>query len=400
MRDGGKEIESVETAAAGSLEFVPSQPSQPHRWMNGDHIWIAYGADNQIQTFKSVNVSTRTEKPKAANAKENPPPALTWSHDMVAHFQPHSSQIDKLEQWNDFRYQEGERRAKADRAVLDQTRNLIDLSGGARMWDTTGSTDADHIAMDQKSGDFVAVGNVRSTRLPDKSKDDSSPGLLSQDEPLHGIANRMLSTHKNANIRYEGNVVLWQGANRLTADVVRIDRDNDILAAHGNVVSQLMDKKDKKDSGAKSEDKPRTNSAPVFSIVHAPDLVYTDDDKIALYKGGVRLDRGTTKVTSKELKAFLRDDSNDSSLDHAFADGDVQIVEVASGRTRTGTSQHVEYYVDQDKVILEGGQPKFVDTKRGTTQGKQLIWYSDDDKLVVNGAAGQPAQSHLRRKHD
>ncbi len=397
MRPGGQEIDNVETAAAGSLEFVPSQPGQPHRWMNGDRIWITYGADNQIQTFKSVNVSTRTEKPKAANAKENPPPALTWSKDMVAHFQPHSSQIDKLEQWGDFRYEEGDRRAKADRAVLDQPRNLIDLTGGASIWDATGSADADHIAMDQKSGDFVAVGNVRSTRLPDKNKDQSSPGLLSQDEPLHGLANKMSSTDKNAKIRYEGKVVLWQGANRLTADIVEIDRDNDVVAAHGNVVSQLMDKKD---TGAGGEEKARSDSGPVFSIVHAPDLVYTDDDKIALYKGGVQLDRGATKVTSKQLKAFLRDDNNDSSLDHAFADGDVQIVEAAADRTRTGTSQHVEYYVDRNKVILEGGQPKFVDTKRGTTQGKQLIWYSDDDKLVVNGAAGQPAQSHLRRKHD
>jgi len=111
------------------------------------------------------------------------------------------------------------------------------------------------------------------------------------------------------------------------------------------------------------------------------------------------LDRGTTKVRSKELKAFLRDQSDDSSLDHAFADGAVQILQTATDRTRTGTSEHAEYYVDDDKVILEGGQPKFVDSLRGTTQGKQLIWYSNDDRLLVNGAVGQPAQSHLRRKH-
>jgi lipopolysaccharide export system protein LptA len=371
--------------------------------MNGDHLWITYGPQNQIQTFRSVNVSTKTVKPKPANAKQDPPPALTWSKEMVAHFQPNGSQIDKLEQTHDFRYEEGDRKAKADRAVLDQPKNLIDLSGGARVWDATGSADADHIVLDQKSGDFIADGHVRSVRLPDKKKDES-PGMLSQDEPLNGMAGKMSTAENNTKIRYEGNVVLWQGANRLTADTVEIDRDDNNLKAHGHVVSQLMDKKsDGKNDTAAAKKPPATDAnaaAPVFSIVHAPELVYTDDDRMAYYKGGVVLDRGTTRVKSRELRAYLRDDNDDSSLDRAFADGAVQIVQTAVDRTRTGTSEHAEYYVDDDKVILEGGQPKFVDTVRGTTQGKQLIWYSKDDRLLVNGAVGQPAQSHLRRKNN
>lgn len=403
MRPGGEEIDSVETGGPGSIEFLPSAPNQPHRWMNGDHLWIAYGPQNEIQTFRSINVATRTLKPKPANAKQDPPPALTWSKELVAHFQPGSSQIDKLEQTQNFRYEEGDRKAKADRAVLDQPKNLIDLNGAARVWDNTGSADADRIVLDQKTGDFTADGHVRSVRLPDKKKD-QSPGMLSQDEPLNGIAKKMSSKDNNTKIRYEGNVVLWQGANRLTADAVDIDRDDNTLRAHGHVVSQLMDKKEDNAGPGKpasSAGKPAAANpaaAPVFSIVHAPDLVYTDDDRVAYYKGGVQLDRGTTRVKSRELKAFLRNDGDDSSLDHAFADGAVQIVQTAPDRTRTGTSEHAEYYVDEDKVVLEGGQPKFVDTVRGTTQGKQLIWYSDDDRLLVNGAVGQPAQSHLRRK--
>jgi lipopolysaccharide export system protein LptA len=403
MRDNGQEIESVETPGAGTLEFIPATPTQSHRWMNGDHIWMTYGPDNQIQTFRSVNVWTKTEKPKPPNAKEKPAPAQTWSKDMLVSFQPHSSDIDKLEQNHDFRYEEGDRKAKADRALLDQRKNLIDLIGGARVWDSTGSADADHIILDQKSGDFMAEGNVRSVRMPDKKSGDS-PGMLSEDEPLHGRAKKMSSTDNNLNIHYEGDVVLWQGANRLTADVVEIDRDDNNLNAHGHVVSQLMDKKDAKD---KKDDKNEKAAAdvkkpggPIFSIVHAPELIYNDDDRIAVYKGGVLLDRGDTKVKSRELKAYLRDNQDDSSLDHAFADGQVQITSTAVDRTRTGTSEHAEYYVDEDKVILEGGQPKFVDTLRGVTQGKQLIWYSKDDRLLVNGAVGQPAQSHLRRKHN
>jgi lipopolysaccharide export system protein LptA len=410
MRPGGQEIESVETQSPGGLEFIPNRPDQPHRWMNGERISIAYGPKNQIQSFRSNAVSTRTVKPKQKDAKEPPPPELTWSKDLLATFQPTSSQLDKLEQSNDFRYEAGERKAKAERAVLDQPHNRIDLIGKARVWDNTGSADADKILLDQKSGDFTAEGNVSSTHLPDKSKDkgpgqdsskkDSSGGMLAEDEPLHARAKKMQSTDNNLQIRYEGNAVLWQGANRLEADVVEIDRDNGLLKAHGHVISQLLDKaQDEGKSKQNDPKKPATNQpVRVFTIVRAPELSYDDDKRVAEYKDGAILERSNMQVKAKVIRAFLRNDSNDSSLDHAFSDGQVQIHSTAPGRVRDGTSEHAEYYVDDEKVILSEGRPKFVDSLRGTTQGEKLTWFSKDDRLLVNGVEAQPAQSVLNRK--
>jgi len=407
MRAGGQEIESVETDSSGAIEFVPNRPEQPHRWMNGERVSMAYGAKNQIQSFRSVTVSTKTQKPRTKDAKTDPPPELTWSHDLLATFQPNSSQIAKLEQWGDFRYQAGDRKAKADRAALDQPNNRIDLTGKARVWDTNGSADADKINLDQKSGDFTAEGNVSSTRMPDKKPDPKgtndpkagSGGMLAQDEPLHARARKMQSTDNNLLIRYEGNAVLWQGANRLQADVVEIDRDNNLLKAHGHVISQLLDKgesgKDKDTTAKKTETKP---VARVFTIVKAPELVYDDDKKLAEYKDGAVLERPNMTVKAKGIQAFLRDDSNDSSLDHAFADGQVEIHQTSPGRLRNGTSEHAEYYVDEDKVILTGGRPKFVDSLRGNTQGEKLTWFSQDDRLLVNGVEAQPAKTVLNRK--
>ena len=397
MRAGGQEIESVETETPGAIEFIPNRPAQPHRFMNGDKIWIAYGPKNQIQTFKSINVSTKTENAKAKDAKQPPAPALTWSKELLATFEPNSSQLSKLEQSNDFRYEEGDRKAKAQRAVLDQPKNLITLVTGARVWDATGSTDADKIVLDQKSGDFNADGNVNSTRMPDQKKDEAnSSGMLSQDEPLHAKAKKMSSTDHNLQVRYEGNTLLWQGANRLQADVVEIDRDNNTLKAHGHVISQLLDKAQEEDGKKKPATKPAT---PVFTVVKAPELTYNDDDRLAHYTGGVLLNRPNMQVKAQEIRAFLRDDSDDSSLDHAFADGKVEIVQTAPGRTRNGASEHAEYFVDEDKVILEGGQPQFVDSIRGTTRGNKLTWFSKDDRLLVNGVEKEPAKSMLRRKN-
>src|SRR5579862_5418139 len=280
MRPGGQEIEAVETEGPGAIEFIPNKAEQPHRWMNGDHIWMTYGPKNTIQSFRSIAATTRTEKPKAKDAKEAPAPALTWSKNLVATFQPNSSQLASLDQAGEFRYQEGDRHAKAERALLDQSNNIINLIDGARMWDATGSADADKIVMNQMTGDFTAEGHVASTRLPDKKKNDSNGGgMLSEDEPLHARAKKMISKDNNLDIRYEGDVVLWQGADRLEAETVEIDRDNNLLKAHGHVLSQLLDKI--KDDDASNDGKPAPPpkvatkaSLRVFTIVRAPDLDY------------------------------------------------------------------------------------------------------------------------------
>jgi lipopolysaccharide export system protein LptA len=406
MRTGGQEIEAVETQGPGAIEFIPNRPEQAHRWMNGDRIWMTYGPKNQIQTFRSVAVTTRTEKPRAKNAKEAPAPELTSSKNLIATFQPNSSQLASLDQSGDFRYQEGDRRAKAGHAVLDQPNNIINLVDGARIWDSTGSADADKIVMNQMSGDFTAEGNVTSTRLPDKKKDDSGGGgMLSEDEPLHARAKKMVSQDNNLMIRYEGNAVLWQGADRLEAESIEIDRDNNLVKAHGHVLSQLLDKtKDEstpKDGKTKPVAPPKAATKPalrVFTIVRAPELEYNDDKRLAHYSGGATLERPNMTVKGQDIHAFLRNDSNDSSLDHALADGQVEIHQTSIERSRDATSEHAEYYVDEDKVILEGGQPRFMDSLRGTTRGEKLTWYSDDDRLLVNGAPQQPVKSVLHRK--
>ena len=39
------------------------------------------------------------------------------------------------------------------------------------------------------------------------------------------------------------------------------------------------------------------------------------------------------------------------------------------------------------------------DNVRGNTRGTELIYYSDDDKLLVKGSDGRPSISHIRKKH-
>ena len=417
MRPGGEDIDNVITRSAGTFEIIPNRPTQSHRWITGDQFWIQYGDGNQIQSFRTVNASTRSEnppKPPKPGQKKPPdnPPMLTWSKTLKADFDPKTSQMMTLEQEQNFRYEAGERKALAQKGTLDQAKDVITLAGAARVWDATGSTNSDTIVMNQKSGDFEATGHVNTTRLPDKKGNSSA--LSNNDEPTQGKADKMTASNNSTRILYEGNAISWQGPNRINADKIDIDRENGILRAVGNVVSQFVDKNeevakpgdkpktdakksDNKKTDAKQEKKapPKERSASIYTVVKAPEMVYTEDNRLAYYKNGALMTRPGLTVKGQEIRAFLNDSDSDSSLDRAVVDGQSEITMVNEKRKRVGTSEHAEYYADEEKIMLEGGTPKFADSLKGRTEGRQLIYFSGDERMIVDGTLAEKRPESL-----
>jgi lipopolysaccharide export system protein LptA len=377
---------------------------QVHRILDASRLRILYGENSYVDTFMAWNVSTHTDKPPSVvKPGTAPAPALTWSDRLTAKFTANTNQIATIDQPGNFRYEEGTRRASAKRAYLEQTINRITLTENAKVLDDTGSAIADKIVMNQANGDMDAMGHVLSTHQPDKNE---KPGtsMLDASQPMQAQADQMETRDNNTKVFYQGRVVMWQGANRIAANAIDVDRDEQALHAAVNVVSELLDNKgDNKGNGAADAAAKTTAADPIYTTVRAPDLLYRDDTRKALYTGGVTLVRQKMTVTSKEMTAFLtpktKDNSNDSSLDHAFADGNVVVTDIlANNRKRTGLSDHGEYYTKDDKVVLNGGSPQMTDSYKGITKGKQLTYFSGDDHLIVEGEAKKVAFTQMKRK--
>ncbi|MBZ5621360.1 MAG: hypothetical protein LAQ69_21935 [Acidobacteriia bacterium] len=401
MRPGGKDIESVVTHTPGTLEFLPNQPIQHQRTLQGNDMVIHYGPDNRIESFHTVNVRTRTE-PTDAEKKRNRVESVTGSRDLLAHFEPKTGRMVSTEQSGEFTYDEGDRHARAAKATLDSDQSLILLETGARMWDATGSTSADHIRMDERTGDFTAEGGVNSSRLPDKDQKKNSE-MLSGDQPLQAQARKMDSTNHNRNMHYEGDVTMWQGANRIQADVVDVDREKRTLVADRNVVTNLWEEpKNDPKSDPKNTSQKKKPADPVLTVVHAPHLVYTEENRLAVYSGGALLNRPGLDVKAREIHAFLADTGADSRLEKAFADGAVVITHNSKEGTRVGTAEHAEYYTADQRVFLRDGRPKLVehrlDGKDKTTENTELTYFANDSRLVGKGSPAQPGQSQIKRK--
>lgn len=392
MRKGGEEMERVEVHAPGTLDFVPNKTGQRRRHLEGERMTITYAANNQLESFRSVMVNTRTE---ADPARKGSQPVLTSSRDLEAKFDTKTGELARMEQWNDFKYQEGDRRAKADRAVQEAQQNRITLTREARVWDPTGSTDANEIVLNQRTGEFIATGNVRSTREGEKNAKTARNAEVTQ-----ATADRMEAREQNTKIRYQGNAVMWQGENRLRAPVIDIDRKAGNLRATGGITHQMVDEKSAQ---------ARKAGGALLTNVKAAEMFYSDKDRVVEYRTSVVMTRPGLEVKSNQLRAYLDEDDTEKfneqpsgGIEKAFAYGNVRIVEAGQTRIRQGNGETGEYYTADNKLVLEGGKPEMVDVVKGVEQrrttGKQLTWFANNDKIIVDGQEQKPSLSTVQRK--
>jgi lipopolysaccharide transport protein LptA len=141
----------------------------------------------------------------------------------------------------------------------------------------------------------------------------------------------------------------------------------------------------------------------VYTVVHAAKLVYTDTTRLADYTGNVEMTRPNINIKSGQMQAFLnpKDSKEDSRLHHMLADGNVEIHDKAADRTRTSKGDHGEYYTADSRIVISGNSgnnANMVDSKKGDIVGKELTYFSDDDRLLVKGEPQQPVKSRLHRK--
>src|SRR5262249_62388005 len=90
-------------------------------------------------------------------------------------------------------------------------------------------------------GTLAGEGGVRRRRLPDKPQKKKSSEMLSGDEPLLAQAAKMETTNDNRKVHYEGGAQMWQGANRIEANTIDLDREKRVLVADGKVVTNLWE---------------------------------------------------------------------------------------------------------------------------------------------------------------
>ena len=109
-------------------------------------------------------------------------------------------------------------------------------TGNARAWQDNNFVSGDRMLIQQKQGQFFADGNVKSL-LYDAEKREG--GKVTK-QPVYASANKMTYANENNLLRYEGNVDIRQGTDRITSGIANVflDKNNELkqTVAEQNVV--------------------------------------------------------------------------------------------------------------------------------------------------------------------
>jgi lipopolysaccharide export system protein LptA len=411
MDDAAENMEFVETRARGRLDLLPVEPDGSRDVLEADRIKMAYAAGNRMKSLEATGNVSLERQPPTAGATPGPkaPPLYTYSGELRGEFDPMSGDLRVLRQWVNFRFEQGDRNGRAEEAEFALTANQIELRKRAEVWDPTSRTSADELVLDQKSGDFRARGGVSAVyqekAAPEVSVSNAAPAqtgeeLFKASEPVYATADRMVSNQRSGVLEYHGKARLWQGADRIEAEEIRIERHHKKLAAEGNVVSVISEKAE----GSAADNKDR-QAGPVQGQaveVRADAMRYDEGSRQVAYHGGVELRRGTLRVKASDLDAWLAPPGAASSrLEKAVARGSVEIVETApyGPPPRQGFGERAQFFPGEDKVILEGEPARVINARRDTTRGSELTYHVGDDRLLVLGGPQERSYS-LRRKKE
>ena len=165
MRPGGRDIEQVSSHPRHpGIRAQPAGAAPPHARGQRHDDRLRRAEPRGI--FRATNVKTTTD-PNAEELQPQSAVAVTASRELSARFDPQSSQLTAMEQTGDFTYQAGDRKARAGKATFDNKQNVMTLDTGAmRLRRHRGHHRRPHPPGRGAPDDFIAEGNVNSSRLP------------------------------------------------------------------------------------------------------------------------------------------------------------------------------------------------------------------------------------------
>jgi lipopolysaccharide export system protein LptA len=344
---------------------------------------VFFDEGNRVKTFTAVDgVKVELE----AMVKDAHPLRVTTSRTARADFLEDAQDIDRVSQEGNFKYNEGDRNAVAERAVYEGQKEWLSLRGKRPMvWDAKGRTQADEIDYDQERDETHARGDVRTTYYSRESTNDSTP-FKNTKSPIFVTAQRADAQNQEGIAVYTINVRGWQDDNFVKADRIELYQDDQRMVAIGNVESALYQ--------ARRETSPgKQEVVPGFAT--ADKMTYSDTERKLHYEGGVKARQGTDRIEAAVADVYLQKEVNE--VDHIDAEGSVVLTQPG----RRGVGEKLAYTADDGRAVLTGKTARVDDVEKGATMGSQLTFYSRDDRVSVENqqGTGRVRSTHRLKKN-
>src|SRR5262249_49271097 len=300
---------------------------------------------------------------------------VTSSRELTAGFNK-QGEIVSAEQAGDFRYAEGTRTGRADRARYTAADENYFLTGSPRVTDADTSLTADTGQVNRKIGSMFAQGNVKTT-YNQKAQTEGTGAMLGSSEPVHVTGSTMAATRSSGSARYTA-ARLWRGPDIVEAPTLVFDRAQRSLQAQRDKSTRVAAVFLQKDKNGKT--------TPVNIL--ADKLSYVDAERKAVFSGTVVTRIEGSTVTADSVQVLLQPRGSQSGpqsgsqLDRIVAQGDIQIQQ--PGRKATGSQ--LVYTGEDEKFVLTGSAghpPSIFDAERGQITGDSLTFFTHDGRVLV-----------------
>jgi lipopolysaccharide export system protein LptA len=315
-------------------------------------------------------------------------PQVTASREMTLAVDPRGEWTE-VTQSGDVRFREGARSGQAHQARAVRSTEVIALSGGATVADSVSRTAASSIEINQRSGEIVARGNVRTTYLvasPPRGESAFVPNLGPQ--PAHISAEELRASAEQGRAVYAGKARLWQGDAVLEADTLELRRgagEERQLLGRGHVRAILPQARNEAGGGS-----------PGMQTVwraRAGQLAYQSSAPKVQLEEQVFAESNVGQLQSQKLDFFLAGNGAGSKqLAKAEAVGDVLVRQ----GDRRGQAERADYFAGEGKFVLSGGKPTLYDAVLGTTTGRQLTFFLADDRILIDSEEGSRTVTRRR----
>ncbi len=395
-RPGQTVLESMNTLAPARVDWqseakASGKPTPQETQMSGQHMRLAFGAQNQLQEVAGSGAVEVRRKLGGA------PEQTTRSRELSAKFD-NSGEWTTIDQTGSVHFSDGLHNGQGDRASLDRVSNTVRIDGSVVLSDDSTRTTAQSASFAQNSNTMRADGRVLTTEL----RPGTAGAVNLAPEPAHISAEHLSVDTAHGHAIYSGQGRLWQGQSVIEADTIELDNPTRAVQAKGHVqgifpqapwspksssVSNAASDTAVKSVSATTSTQPSVRDAVQLGRVHGGLLTYWEAESRARIEQNARVDSEQGSIQADQIDLYFSDGGAASAtkqLSRSVASGDVTVRQ----QDRRGTSNRAEYTAAEGKFVLSEGKPTLYSSTGDTTTGRQLTFYFADDRIVVDSADG------------
>jgi len=385
LRDG-RELSTAQTEGPGELRVGASDAARgdEQTTIAARRFTADFGRRNHLRSVSGSGGVVVTARAQGEADK------VSTSESLRAEFSP-AGEISSAVQEGDVRYREGAggeqgrrgRSVTAARASYAPRDESLTLTGSPRIVDGGMTMTADQVRLMRRGGAMLATGSVKTTYSELKAQPNGA--MLASGEPVHVTAEAVSAEQSRGSARYSGGARLWQGANIVEAPVIEFDEQNRTIVARGDAVHPVRSVFVREDAKGKI----------ASVLLTAPQLKYSDRERLASYTGGVQAKSEDGVLTAERADALLGAAGNAQGgapgrLESIVASGGVLVRQ----RERSVRGEKLEYQARSGTFVMSGGSPTLTDPVNGTVRGNSLTFYSRDDRVVAEGGDASRAVTH------